>query len=455
MTDPIVQTVNVTSATSKGILDRDGNLLAEIDMQLPANLINKEGITKAQMSVMKLSLPLSDVPQIEIPLRSGSEINSDASSSVVETDLCGSLFVGTKDGSTGEFLERVPLEYNIIRPRSIREARYAKAIVNGMYDSSDETVHLKDKEVKEGYHMLDRISDLIYLLNNLIKDIIANNTQLLVPDYPLIFFELNSNNSISLVCNPVITDIGKVIYPFCDQLDTTREKPKAPYMMKFSQMGPDGPWEPFVTDGYVPIFFIFNRAVVNLIPVLPWKKCIVKKLAVTPLRIPWPDNEFYILDTTAANIDFDQHGLELFNSACSPHTFQKCSPIRYNFSDSDVMSISSISSFVVLMRGVGFNQPVYPVNFKGMTDVSQAQTTQIPVIEVYYPFWQKTSDATSELIISKSNFRDSIPIEISPSLFRERNIRFKIFYITKNGNLRDVIIPMTKPFTMQIAFAIW
>ena len=186
-------------------------------------------------------------------------------------------------------------------------------------------------------------------------------------------------------------------------------------------------------------------------PILPWVKVRKGEPLLADMNI-WDDDFYYILDTSDTKLQIDQMDLETFNPLNTPFTFQRSSLISYHFLESQAISLSNISSIVVLMRGAAFNQPVHPVNFKNTTDPTQAQTSVVPIIEVYYPFWTSTADSTADLIISKTNFLDSLPIRVSPNLLKERNIRFKLYYLTKTGFMREVIIPFSKTFSMQIAF---
>lgn len=452
MTDPLIQTVNVTSATSTQILNSDGDLLAEIDMQLPANLIEAEGVRKAQMSVMKMSVPLCKIPQVEVPLRMGGDINTDYTRYDIETDLCGSVFVGYKAPDLQVFIDASNTRSNCIKPNRETRGVYALTAVNRIQEVHMEPRIIKQKENEKGYHTFDTIADFINFFNDFLHRILVENSLDTTSSLPQIYFELNANNTLTLKCIPVLTRQTEVIIPFCDHPLNPYER--IPYFLKFSENGQT--WEPFVIDSQMSsIFFIFNRRVVDLIPILPWKKVKVSEVPFGPGEANWPDDYYYVLDTSCASVEINQMSIETFNPANAPAIFQKTSPINFHFQESEAISLSNISSIVVLMRGVGFNQPVYPVNFVGTGDPTQAQTSQIPIIEVYYPFWTGTSDVSSDLVISKTNFRDSIPITVSPNMFKERHIRFKLYYVTKNGYLREVVIPFSKTFTMQIAFALW
>lgn len=456
MTDSIIQTVNVSSATSPHVLNSDGELLAEIDMQLPSNLISTEGVRKAEMSVMKMSVPLCKIPQVEVTIDPNAPINYSYIPSDVrtlQTNLLGTIIVADKDHVTGEIRRKwgdVPtclFNYD--------ELQYCAALtgVEGAQQSSMEPRILKQKEVEKGYHNFQSINDFISFFNSFLLNIIKKNVPLNTSDIPNIYLELNANNTLSLKCFPVINSDGNFFIPYArNGLDPYSRSPKSPYLVKTSGDG-GVTWEPFVADTWSSVFFMFNRAVVDLMPILPWIKVRKGDDLLSGVNI-WDDDYYYILDTSDTKIEVDQMNLETFNSRNAPYFFQRTSLISYHFLESQAISLSNISSILVMMRGAAFNQPVHPVNFKNTTDPTQAQTSIVPIIEVYYPFWTSTADATADLIISKTNFLDSLPIRISPNLLKERNIRFKLYYLTKTGFLREVIIPFSKTFSMQIAFSL-
>ena len=124
----------------------------------------------------------------------------------------------------------------------------------------------------------------------------------------------------------------------------------------------------------------------------------------------------------------------------------------YEFPDVDLTSIIDISSFVVQMSGVDLTQQTYPINIIQSSN-SAALTTNVPIIEVYYPLWNTISDMSTNLIISKDVFTNAAPIVLNRNAMYERNFSIIISYITKSGKLKQVFIPPESNLSVQITFS--
>ena len=165
---------------------------------------------------------------------------------------------------------------------------------------------------------------------------------------------------------------------------------------------------------------------------------------------------FYVLNTSYAKVNFQQcnvmyrsgtgTGIPLDNFPASYG-----SEIEYNFVESDAVTSSNINSIVLKMDGANLNEQVFPVNISRIT-MNSAQTTTVPIIQVYYPAWNKPSDLTGDLIVSKDVFSSAAPININPQMLKERSLRFKLYYITSKGEMREVCITETTPFCFKLCF---
>ena len=69
MTDVKYTRVNVSSNTSVPRFNEFNERYGEIDLQLPSNLIsNIEKVKSVEMAVMKMAVPLSELPVVSLPL---------------------------------------------------------------------------------------------------------------------------------------------------------------------------------------------------------------------------------------------------------------------------------------------------------------------------------------------------------------------------------------------------
>lgn len=164
------------------------------------------------------------------------------------------------------------------------------------------------------------------------------------------------------------------------------------------------------------------------------------------------DENLYILDTrqTSASV-LTTHPYKVLLG--SEYEVYKIPEFVLKFTASDAVSLSTINSILLTMNGVVFNQEVYPVNFTSQS-ASSAQTGTIPVIENYLPLITRPSDLTTNMIVSRTDFANAAPIKINPSLLKERSIKFKLHYVTKNGEMKEMLIPDDAPFTFQLCFGL-
>lgn len=164
------------------------------------------------------------------------------------------------------------------------------------------------------------------------------------------------------------------------------------------------------------------------------------------------DENLYILDTrqTSASV-LTTHPYKVLLG--SNYEVYKIPEFVLKFTASDAVSLTTINSILLTMNGVVFNQEVYPVNFTSLS-ASSAQTGTIPVIENYLPLITRPSDLTTNMIVSRTDFANAAPIKINPSLLKERSIKFKLHYVTKTGEMKEMLIPDDAPFTFQLCFGL-
>ena len=209
---------------------------------------------------------------------------------------------------------------------------------------------------------------------------------------------------------------------------------------------------------------IGNRVLRDLLPSLPWIEIDNSKLPAfrqggtngRGAQIPgWyeqtGENEFYYLDFSQANLDLETEKVKIID-VNHWDEYYKATEFVYNFVDVDLTSLINVSTFVVQMTGIDLTQQTYPINIV-QSNNSSALTTQIPIIEVYYPVWQQISDMSTNLIVSKDIFTNAAPILLNHNAMYERNFSIIVGYITKSGKLKQLVIPPYSNLSVQITFA--
>ena len=182
----------------------------------------------------------------------------------------------------------------------------------------------------------------------------------------------------------------------------------------------------------------------NLLPSLPWVKCMNRGM-LPNLR----ESYFWFLDTRKANVSTTADPL----SYTDGRTEYTGTCIKYNFVGTDAVTNTDINNILVSMSGVAYNQQVYPIN-PVSSNLAAALTTTIPIIDSFIPFWNTPSEMSSEMVVSKTDFSNSAPVNINPSLLKERIIKFKFYYTDKRGRMHELTISPESDILIQIVVAL-
>ena len=433
MTDPSAEyvRVNVSSATSPSRYNQFGEKIAEVEMELPANLVNNAGsVGRANMALMKMFLPMAAIPQnsvqIEVPLES---------SVPLQVELTSNLRVGFAPGNfsadTGEFRLNPLHAFFQLNPM----LQMTPLCFTARHGTRGQPIEYAKLERDAHEHELRTLNELIVSLNNALRTNLEDNQA--EPDdpekfAPQIWFEILSDNSIQINVLPIGS--RPVLPP--SNPDIVRSIHPIEYMTHY-QLHP----------GRTDVAYIAaNEQLANLFPSLPWLKTTVHGGGEFP-------EPCYLLDTTQANVSI-QHNYCTIVRDPGDQEKMSCDKISFHFPASDVMTLTNISSFIVTMNGVCFNQQVYPVNFSPVT-AAAAQTGVVPILEVFYPVLSSPSEFTTDLIVIKDDFSNAAPVKINPSLLRERSIKFKVWCVLKDGRMKEVVIPSTSVLSFQVCFELY
>lgn len=433
--------VNVSSATSTTSIDEDDNKKAELVMQLPGNLIaHADSVKYAKMALMKLQVPLSKIPVCSLPVTGPNELDP-----FVDLDACVAILPGAPLQNV--ISPEIPRQYWVHQSFDQWNVTYLSAIPNNVH-LTNSAESPRAREIRLHNHDFYSFADLFNIFEIALRDNFEQNYAGHFPsqsEQPLIKFTVNSDNTLTLEIRPQteLIALPSVKYPSDRNYDSTFIQQTT----NFGHYKSDGEdYDFYDSEDYefVPYTIGVSPSIAERLPNLPWLK---RKNFLAN----FPYEYIYFLNTANARVELGSSITRKVNRILSPSIYYTNLSVKYHFPESDVISMVNISSLILVMNGASFNQQVFPVNFSDTTS-RQAQISQIPIIEVYYPFLTHPSDHTSTLYISKESFSDAAPININPSLLKERVLSFKLFYITMNGEMKEILLPPFSTFTFQLAF---
>lgn len=208
---------------------------------------------------------------------------------------------------------------------------------------------------------------------------------------------------------------------------------------------------------------ICNDYMKNLLNFLPWLSPIHTSSLSDSRYIPMVDGTtysgvFYVLDSVAAKCtltkDIGQYRRDWISTTTPTESVRAAgvsgTTATYRWENIPTILLSPVSSVVLLMDGIGVNPQILPINIRQRQGSSL--TTTVPVVENYFPLTTTLRDLHDDLILRKENFANTALFSIPPSGITERTLRFRVGFVTKDGQLFDLYIPPTGVFTLQLTF---
>lgn len=442
MTDPQPEyvRVNVTSATCPPVYNLYGEKKAEVDLTLPSNIVTgADRVGKANMAISKLFLPMACVPQNFVPLLPIDEVPD--LSFEVPSQLEVGLVSGIYIEQSGEFM-MLPHPKYFLDPEGWEMTRVFFPVKHAR--ETGEAQQWARFELNNGEHEVGSISELITCINRGLQENAANMRRTSSMISPEIYFAVESDNTISLN----IISRSSPGFLLASNPNLILPPSEAPYIFKDAT--------PATENNFDYTWVAFNEEAMRMFPSLPWIKT---KIVVDDPFHPDPANAkiVYILDTKQAKTVITRNYCRVnanVEGGGEPVSEENCDLVSYHFIGSDVTTLTNIASYVITMGGGTFNQQVYPVNFKAST-ASAAQTTNVPIVEVYYPNITSPSQFTTDLIVIKDDFTNAAPIKISPFLLKERVLKLKVWVILKDGRMKEVVIPANSILQLQVTFELF
>lgn len=465
MTDREYVRVNVTSLTSTPRYNEYGEQYAEVDMQLPSNLINSDNIASARMMMTKAKVSMARIPACTAPVTWDGEGTTYLKTPYKVMTYPGQIMEGTGAIAMGE--EHYPLEgdfgyfnwSNIKYQHLTVAAQHVNEYIDSVYDPLE-------KEAARGYHEFTSLSDFMYQLSQAVQYNLLDNAYIqsqsthlfLTPGFTR--FHVNADNTISLRVTafpPMGATSAQNGYhlvplPFNNCLsyrykDINGVSPntRGNGYIVLTKRGSD-----FQVDLRPdPYLICVNEALYNKLHTLPFIKKVNSDNAGNRYG-NWDEPYMYILDTRQCNVDIQQ---ELTHWYRSDSDSVQGATLTYHFNCSDAVSLVDVNSIVFALDGVNFTSQILPVNIS-RTNKSDSQLTTLPAITFYFPVWSRPSDSTTDLIIKEDNFTNGGPLTIDPSLLKQRTMRFKLYYVTSNGDLHEMLIPKENTLNLQVCFEI-
>lgn len=476
--------VNVSTATSPvGAEDDSGDVVGEINMQLPANIIaSADQVESARMAVMKANIPLSRIPQVVVSLRKGpdgtyraTEFFDEDPNYALRTNASIGMIIGYKDPFSAE----------------IRE--YTNSSLNWKYLATP-VVHFctTEEEFKEanakGYYVYSTIQEFLNDITNSLGFLFeaitstSGDDPLLTTPYPpfifRIFMKPDSTLSIVMYQYSASPEYVLSLHPSYFGDITNGWSNSFEMAMSYSRqwnvfrnitevVKPIGSttevlgetWRLTDPEGPYQVNIVVNDYLRSKLPSLPWDKHIHHQF-LYPEHLPSSvhafkdDERLFPLRTEDAVFTFKPNAMtSIYRGGDYPDRNLPLSTsiLEYDFPASDALQCCDVTSIILTMNGAAFNPQVYPVNFSPET-VQAAQVQTIPIIDVFYPLWSTPTDLSTNMIVVRDAFNNAAPIKINPSLLKERSIKFKLYYITKDGRMHEMYIPRGSPFTFQLCF---
>ena len=501
MNDRIYLRANFSSATanpSSGahIRNEEGEEYARIPLQLPNNFIDPTKTpNNIEMMLTKLDIPLGSIPITEVPLRSiEDQANPMSQTSLLTAVSKAACTIWPFQVFGGEVLPaswNASGYYNVEGMDSVGwrdkwPIRFMDLPIQ-LQAGTEEFISYQQKLLSTKMIPIDSISLFTNFLTrnfNAVLDTVFNakyygdSTQDGDNDKDKQEMEFSIENGRLILRTRNRGAVNQSVFtPFNSKVFTNDgtfilEKAGTPVVKQ--AYTPDGDIYPYFTDSQIFGYsLVGNKVLRDLLPGFPWIKVRNDKLPVFRLSndvplgqsIPgWSEfgdtepNNFYVLNLW--DLDFTWGAEETYihrNQSGPPYTGEfytvKVHPGVYTFTGVNLLSITNITSFVVMINGLTITPQTFPVNINP-ANTGAAQNTTIPIVEVYFPLFNSIEDLSTNLIVSKDAFTNAAPFVVTPDALLERNLVFEVYYITRDGGLHLLTIPPGTSVSLQICYSI-
>lgn len=466
MSDRIYLRANFSSATTPAsggrLKDAYGHEYASLPLQLPSNLIDNTKKPKSvEMLLTKMNIPIGSIPIAQIGLQ---RIHR-WSANEIEILTNGIMTIwpflirpdGIVEGSYENFPVNIPLHSWPIHPMvfPLQSFLSDKSAVN-------QRLRLVEYTKKLNFFNIEDVMEFLTTnLNDEYNYLFATSGGTV--DMKFIFAEENS----VLKLHAINMGAERVILPFSNQIvDAYGARPyRTEGQIMTYRTNANGVVVGTSSPEIHGFSVVVNKAVRDMFPRLPWRE--INNDELEPVnyetrsgtQLPdWRtanngDPYFYVLDTMTCDSKIVDNGILHPPTLPSQGDMMHVKGIDYTFDGCNLISIVPIQCFVVLMNGVAMTQQTFPVNVQS-SSMSSALTTSIPIVEVYYPVWQKISDLSTNLIVSKDAFSNAAPFVLDQNALTQRDLKFSVYYIMTDGTMNELTIPPNTSLSIQVCYSI-
>ena len=494
---------SITTGSNAEQIETDsvGNKKASIELRLPDSLSRKEGLKKIDLQASQMRLSLSNLPIAFIPVDPRTaRIEYEAKQPITSKLWIGFWKPYVNDGGGVSTDNYIP--YSVMKSKTVYSAcTYLKIPL------TFEPIDMNFIE-RTGLIPVTRIDTLTFALENTLKEQIrtisgygsvgpsgqepynivdidlslnSDNVTLKITQVPGYY---GTTNATATALQPMGN--GVFLYGTPGILSKNEVFPNKTHGGSFGYITSGGTSNPNIsptpsyfvaptidtTTGYhwgcmLGYNIICNKPMKDLLNFLPWLSPVNTTSLTVANYIPEVEGtaysgEFYVLDSVAAKCEVarnttnyrrDWHIYPPAPSSTAEQTRAvglQGTDVTYRWENIPTILLSPVSSVVLLMDGLGVSPQILPINIRQRQGSSL--TTTIPVVENYFPLTSTLRDLHDDLILRKENFANTALFSIPPSGITERTLRFRIGYITKDGQLFDLYIPPTGVFTLQLTF---
>ena len=463
-----------TSAGSKQ-LDKDGNEYAVIPLQLPTDLLqHAREPSKVELLMTKLQVPLCGLPVASLPIDKDAMLMMEERERFTKGIMSiwpfkmnnrGKIYpqhvpeIFTPAGGTGPF------------PWQIRPVIVPFNTVSGTYDyiaKIGEWNHEKE-------YQFDSLESLLGILSANLAQVIEYATEFnhreefdLGQEFFPCFKAENGTFSLDIQnrgCRiSLVPWHHELRYPWT-------EESISPARIMYKSLDQYGGIEDmnYGAEDIYGYSIVVNRYIRDLFPGLPWVK--VDNSQLIPIHYDsdvggyvgqglgsWAEQNFgdsvmYYLDTNFANLEYFEDDVSAIDVR-HDHPFTKTMRLKYSYPTYNLLSAINVSSIVVTLEGMSIISQTLPVNTIPVT-ASSALTSNIPILEVFYPEWKTFAEVGGNLTIQREAFSNTATISVPPNILHERTLTFRVYYTTKDGKMHILKMPEGSNLCLQLCFALY
>lgn len=441
-----------TPASGGKSYDIRGNEYARIPLQLPNNMVDMTRRPRGiEMLLTKLKIPLGAIPAARIAYDSMSVLDFlSPPRTFIRTK--GKLFCWPFNPTETGDIQPTTTPTGFIMPTSGNGC-----IVNLTYPapsfSAGNRATILNKIVNDGvctyYSFADLMTSLTQCFSQAFRLVVQyDSTVTDYTEYEIRFVEKDSQLHVQFLCNatfgaPMLRNSHFFRNDGMDRLN----------IINCWETDIDGAHLTADPSDVYSVGLCVNKHIRDLFPTLPWQVINNDTLGAPYNVSGWTalndgDPNFYLLRTEKAITTLTNSGI-LWRSP----KYYSSNIVDLMFPDTNLISTIPITSFFITMSGVTISMQTYPICVNPAGEHS-AQTSSLPVVEVYYPLWDGIKDLSTDLIISKDAFTNAAPFILGPDALTQRNVQFRVHFAYTDGHIEELSIPANSAVTIQACYSI-